>query len=221
MRVAVLASGRGSNLQALVDARFAGALDIELVGVFSDKSKAIALERARTHGIPATALDPRDYYDRLAFDEALFAQVDAAEPALIVCAGYMRLISSEVVERYAGRMINIHPSLLPAYPGVDTHRRALADGVRIHGCTVHFVTSDVDCGPIVAQAAVTVRQDDDEAALAARVLAVEHRLLVGAVRWFCSDRLSIEGSRVRIRGEIADPAVLQAPSDKATNSPPS
>jgi phosphoribosylglycinamide formyltransferase-1 len=93
--------------------------------------------------------------------------------------------------------------------------------VRIHGCTVHFVTSDVDCGPIVAQAAVTVQKDDDEAALAARVLAVEHRLLVGAVRWFCSDRLSIEGSRVRIRGEIADPAVLQAPSDKATNSPPS
>ena len=181
LRVAVLASGRGSNLQALIDARFAGSLDIEIVGVFSDKAKAVALERARTHGIPAVALDPRDHYDRLAFDEALFAAVDGTQPDLIVCAGYMRLISPEVVERYAGKMINIHPSLLPAYQGLKTHARVLAAGDATHGASVHFVTAELDGGPVIAQARIDVLTGDTPEEMAARLLPHEHRLLVATV----------------------------------------
>jgi phosphoribosylglycinamide formyltransferase-1 len=123
----------------------------------------------------------------------------------------MRVLGDEFVERYRSRLLNIHPSLLPAYPGVNTHKRALADGVKVHGCTVHFVTSQVDHGPIVAQGAVAVQDDDDDAALAARVLAVEHRVLVAAVRWFCDDRLVIEGNRVRVKKEIAGSEGLLVP----------
>jgi len=220
-RLVILISGRGSNMAALIDAVRAGKIDAAIGLVISNRPDAAGLGIAAAAGVATSVVDHRAFADRGEFERSLIAAIDAKAPDLVVLAGFMRILSPAFVTRYAGRLLNIHPSLLPAYPGVDTHRRALADGVRIHGCTVHFVTSDVDCGPIVAQAAVTVRHDDDEAALAARVLAVEHRLLVGAVRWFCSDRLSIEGSRVRIRGEIADPAVLQAPSDKATNSPPS
>jgi phosphoribosylglycinamide formyltransferase-1 len=220
-RLAILISGRGSNMAALIDAVRAGEIDAAIGIVISNRPDAAGLEIAAVAGVATSVVDHRAFADRGEFERSLIAAIDAKGPDLVVLAGFMRILSPAFVARYAGRLLNIHPSLLPVYPGVDTHRRALADGVRIHGCTVHFVTSDVDCGPIVAQAAVTVQPDDDEAALAARVLAVEHRLLVGAVRWFCADRLSIEGSRVRIRGEIADPAVLQAPSDKATNSPPS
>src|SRR6185503_15989387 len=175
---------------------------------------------AATHGVPGFVVPHEAYADRDAFDAALGAAIDATEPDLVVLAGFMRVLGPELVGRYAGRMLNIHPSLLPAYPGLHTHRRALADGVRIHGCTVHFVTAGVDCGPIVAQAAVAVQQDDDEATLAARVLAVEHRLLVAAVRWFCADRLTLAGARVRIRGETVGPAVLWSPPETATNSAP-
>ena len=152
------------------------------------------------------------------FERTLGIAIDAESPDLIVLAGFMRILSPEFVSRYAGRMLNIHPSLLPAYPGVHTHRRALADGVRIHGCTVHLVTAEVDHGPIVAQGAVAVHDSDDEARLAARVLAVEHRLLVAAVRWFCANRLSIAGDRVRVEGESADASVLLAPCESAANS---
>jgi len=219
-RLVILISGRGSNMAALIDAVRGGEIDAVIGAVISNRPDAAGLKIAAAAEIATSVVDHRAFADRGEFERSLTTAIDAESPDLVVLAGFMRILSAAFVARYTGRLLNIHPSLLPAYPGVDTHRRALADGVRIHGCTVHFVTSDVDCGPIVAQAAVTVQQDDDEATLAARVLAVEHRLLVGAVRWFCADRLSIDGARVRIRGETAGPAVLQAPSDAATNSAP-
>jgi len=149
------------------------------------------------------------YAERDEFDAALAAAIEATEPDLVVLAGFMRVLGPELVGRYEGRMLNIHPSLLPAYPGLHTHRRALADGVRIHGCTVHFVTAALDHGPIVAQGAVPVRAGDDEASLAARVLAVEHRLLPAAVRAFCAGRLVIEGGRVNVKQASVPDATLE------------
>ena len=168
-------------------------------------------------------VEHRGYADRHAFDAALAAAIDASEPDLVVLAGFMRVLGAAFVARYAGRMLNIHPSLLPAYPGLHTHRRALADGVRIHGCTVHFVTADVDHGPIVVQGAVAVHADDDEATLAARVLAVEHRLLPAAVRAFCEGRLVIAGRgcalRARWRPRPPSSAPLPVPSPPGTAVP--
>jgi phosphoribosylglycinamide formyltransferase-1 len=181
MRVAVLASGRGSNLQALIDARFAGALDVELVGVFSDKAKAIALERARTHNIPAVSARPARPLRPARVRRSAVRRGRRGEPALIVCAGYMRLISPEVVERYAGRMINIHPSLLPAYQGLKTHARVLAAGDAVHGASVHFVTAELDGGPVIAQVRMDVLEDDTPDAMAQRLLPLEHKLLVATV----------------------------------------
>ena len=219
-RLVILISGRGSNMAALIDAVRAGDIDAAIGVVISNRPDAAGLKLAAAAGVATEVVDHRAFADRREFEHSLTTAIDAAAPDLVVLAGFMRILSPAFVARYAGRLLNIHPSLLPAYPGVETHRRALADGVRIHGCTVHFVTSAVDSGPIVAQAAVTVLQDDDEATLAARVLAVEHRLLVGAVRWFCADRLTLDGVRVRIRGETAGPAVLQAPADETNSSPP-
>lgn len=219
-RVAVLISGRGSNMAALIEAIRAGEIDATIGIVISNRPGAPGLEIASAAGVTTSVIDHRAFADRAEFERALGAAIDAEAPDLIVLAGFMRILSSAFVARYAGRLLNIHPSLLPAYPGVDTHRRALADGVRIHGCTVHLVTAEVDRGPIVAQGALAVRNDDDEATLAARVLAIEHRLLVRAVGWFCADQLSIKGDRVRVKGETADAAVLLAPSDAGTNSPP-
>jgi phosphoribosylglycinamide formyltransferase-1 len=146
------------------------------------------------------------------FERALTAAIDEFSPDLVVLAGFMRVLSPEFVARYDRRMLNIHPSLLPMYPGLHTHAQALADGVKVHGCTVHFVTPEVDGGPIVAQAAVPVREDDDEARLAARVLEAEHRILVGAVRWFCEDRLRIDGRRVRVEEEARGAEALLVPA---------
>jgi phosphoribosylglycinamide formyltransferase 1 len=219
-RLAILISGRGSNMAALIDAVRAGSIDATIGIVISNRPDAAGLKIAAAAGLATSVIDHRTFADRIEFERALGAAIDGEAPDLIVLAGFMRILSRAFVARYSGRLLNIHPSLLPAYPGVDTHRRALADGVRIHGCTVHFVTADVDRGPIVAQGAVAVQDGDDEATLAARVLTVEHRLLVGAVRWFCADRLAIAGARVRIQGETADATVLLAPSDEATNSPP-
>jgi len=219
-RLVILISGRGSNMAALIDAVRGGEIDAAIGAVISNRPDAAGLKIAAAAGIATSVVDHRAFADRGEFERSLTTAIDAASPDLVVLAGFMRILSAAFVARYTGRLLNIHPSLLPAYPGVDTHRRALADGVRIHGCTVHFVTSDVDCGPIVAQAAVAVQQDDDEATLAARVLAVEHRLLVAAVRWFCADQLTLAGARVRIRGETVGPAVLWSPPETATNSAP-
>jgi phosphoribosylglycinamide formyltransferase-1 len=180
-RLAVLASGEGSNLQAILDACADGALAADVAGVFSDRPDARALARARAAGVPAHALRPRDFADRAAFDAALFAAVAAVRPDWIVCAGYMRLIGAAQVQAHRGRMINLHPSLLPAFKGLDTHRRALAAGVSEHGASVHCVTADLDGGPVLARAVVPVHADDTPERLAARVRAVEHPLLLGTL----------------------------------------
>ena len=161
-------------------------------------------------------VESRDFAGRDAYDAALAAAIGASEPDLVVLAGFMRILGAPLVARYEGRMLNIHPSLLPSYPGLHTHRRALADGVRIHGCTVHFVTASLDCGPIVAQGAVPVLDGDDEASLAARVLAVEHRLLPAAVRAFCEGRLVIAECRVRVKGELVPDSSLEVPTPAAS-----
>jgi len=209
-RLVILISGRGSNMAAILDAERAGTIAGHVVSVISNRPDAAGLSLASDRGVPVSVVDHAK--DALGFESALAAAVDALSPDLVVLAGFMRILSAEFVTRYEGRMLNIHPSLLPAYPGLHTHRRALADGVKVHGCTVHFVTTQVDHGPIVAQAAVAVEQDDDAASLAARVLAVEHHILVAAIRWFCDDRLAIEGMRVRVRNEIGCTTALVVPA---------
>lgn len=194
LRLAVLASGRGSNLQAILDAIAGGTLHAQVVGVFSDKTKAPALDRARNAGLPAKALRPRDFASREAYDQAFFDLVDASTPDLIVCAGYMRLISAAAVDTRPGRMINIHPSLLPLFKGLHTHQQALDAGVDVHGASVHFVTADLDGGPVIAQARVPVLPGDDAASLSDRVLAREHPLLLETLRWLAAGRISLHAT---------------------------
>lgn len=214
-RVTVLVSGRGSNLSALFAAEREGALGGAITTVISNRASIGALDIAAAHGVPGVLVPHADYAERDAFDAALVEAIDASLPDLVVLAGFMRILGADLVSRFEGRMLNIHPSLLPSYPGLDTHRRALADGVRIHGCTVHFVTAALDHGPIVAQGAVAVHDGDDEASLAARVLAVEHRLLPTAVRAFCDGRLVIDGSRVRVKRERVPSEALLVPSTES------
>lgn len=189
-RLAVLASGRGSNLQALLEAAQRGRLGAVVSGVFSDRPDCRAVALATAAGVPTTALAPADFQTREAFDDALFAAVEAIQPDLIVCAGYMRVISRHAVERFAGRMINIHPSLLPAHPGLRTHARALAAGDRMHGASVHEVVAAVDSGPILAQARIDVIPGESAERLGERVLAREHPLLVGSVKAVSEGKLS-------------------------------
>ena len=197
-RITVLISGRGSNMAALIDACITGRIEGAVTHVISNRPDAAGIDIARSHGIATTVVDHRTFASRELFDAALAGAIDQGEPDLIVLAGFMRILGADFVRRYEGRMLNIHPSLLPEYPGTDTHRRALADGATRHGCTVHFVTPDVDCGPIVAQAEVRVQPGDDPAGLAARVLEQEHRLLPEVVGWFCAGRLRLEDGRVRV-----------------------
>ncbi len=206
-RISVLISGRGSNLGALLAAQRAGAFEGAVTQVVCNRPQAAGLAIAREHGIATTLVDHQRYPTREEFDTALDHAVAAGEADLVVLAGFMRVLGAAIVQRYAGRLMNVHPSLLPAYPGLHTHRRVLADGAREHGCTVHWVTPDVDAGPIIAQARVDVRDDDDEASLAARVLEAEHRLLPLAVGWFCAGRwVSAEGGmRVSSMDAARDP----------------
>jgi len=206
-RVAVLASGRGSNLQALLDA--AATSGFAVVGVFSDRAAAPALERARAAEVPAVALDPADCASREAFDAALCEAVDAVAPDLVVCAGYMRVLTDAAVRRHAGRIVNIHPSLLPLHPGLRTHARALAEGAREHGASVHFVIPALDAGPVIAQARVPVLPGDTVATLAARVLEREHPLLVETVRLIAAGRVLQDGSVVLVDSRpLAAPLLL-------------
>ena len=202
-RLVIVISGRGSNMAAILEAEREGTIAGRVVGIVSNRPDAAGLAVAARHGVPTAIVDHLAIPDRKAFDQALSVAIDSFAPDLVVLAGFMRVLGGDLVARYRDRLLNIHPSLLPAYPGLKTHRRALADGVKVHGCTAHFVTSQVDHGPIVAQGAVAVREDDDETTLAARVLSAEHRVLVAAVRWFCDDRLVIEGKRVRVKNETA------------------
>ena len=210
-RVTVLISGRGSNLAALIDAERRGTLGGTVSAVISNRADAPGLAIAAANGIATQVVDHRTHGDRAAFDQALAAAVEASAPDLVVLAGFMRILGPLFMKRFDGRVLNIHPSLLPAYAGLRTHRRALADGARIHGCTVHFVTADVDHGPIVAQGAVPVHEGDDENTLAARVLDVEHRLLPAAVRAYCEGRLVIAGHRVSVRGGSIPTGTLEVP----------
>jgi phosphoribosylglycinamide formyltransferase-1 len=181
MRLAVLASGRGTNLRAILERRDVGALPVDVVLVASDKPDCGAVALARERGIEVFARRPDDHADRAAFDAALIDAVERVHPDVIVCAGYMRLLGADAVRRSRGRMLNIHPSLLPAYPGLRTHARALADGAREHGASVHVVTEALDAGPVLAQARVAVDVNDTPASLAEKVLAREHPLLCGVI----------------------------------------
>jgi phosphoribosylglycinamide formyltransferase-1 len=211
MNIVILISGRGSNMEALIAARDAGTLPVNIAAVISNRPAAQGLETAEKAGITAHYIDHKAFAERDAFDAALAECIDGFAPDLVVLAGFMRILSDGFVRHYAGRLMNIHPSLLPAFPGLHTHRRALEEGVRIHGCTVHFVTPALDHGPVIIQAAVPVLDSDDEATLAARVLRQEHRIYPQAVRWFAEGRLRLDDGRVHLAGELAESAVLVSP----------
>lgn len=203
-RVAVLISGRGSNMQALVRACAADDFPAEIVLVLSNRADAAGLEFARDAGIATAVIGHRDFPDRAAFDAALNAEIRRHDADLVCLAGFMRLLDRAFVEAWRDRMINIHPSLLPAFRGLDTHARALESGVKLAGCTVHFVRPDVDTGPVIAQAAVPVLADDTEDTLAARILEQEHLLYPLALRLVCEGRVRVDGARAIV--DAAGPA---------------
>ena len=206
--IVILISGRGSNMLAILEARPA----LDVAAVISNEPLAAGLDLARQRGVATRIVDHRSHADRAAFDAALAREIDPFEPRLVVLAGFMRILTDAFVERYGGKLVNVHPSLLPAFPGLHTHRRALEAGVRIHGCTVHFVTPELDGGPIIAQAAVPVAQDDTEETLAARVLAQEHRVYPEVVRWICDGRVGLApGGRVTVRHGGAASGSLASP----------
>jgi phosphoribosylglycinamide formyltransferase 1 len=210
----VVLSGRGTNLAALLDAATREAwtqtFDARVAAVISNEADAAGLTVARAAGVPTVIVAHRAYPSRAAFDEALADAIDAFSPSLVILAGFMRVLGEPFVQRFAGRLINIHPSLLPLFPGLHTHRRALAAGVRVHGATVHFVTAEVDSGGIIAQAALAVLPEDDEASLAARVLACEHELLPRAVRLILQGRVRSVDARVELHGIDGDELTLFA-----------
>jgi len=193
----VLISGRGSNLQALVEA------GLPVTAVISNRGDAAGLNYAQAKGIATAVVEHRAFAERAAFEAALEREIARFKPRLVALAGFMRVLTPAFVERYRNRMLNIHPSLLPAFAGLDTHARALAAGVKVHGCTVHFVTPELDSGPIVVQAAVPVRAQERSDELAARVLRQEHVIYPRAARWFLDDRLVVEGALVRVKGNDA------------------
>ena len=203
-KIVILISGRGSNMEAIVRT----GLPAEIAAVISNRADAAGLRFAAQSGIPTQTVDEREFPSRDAFEGALASAIDRHSPDLIALAGFMRVLGADFVRRYSGRMVNIHPSLLPAFPGLHTHRRALQEGVKLHGCTVHFVTPQVDHGPIIVQAAVQVRVGDTEAALAARVLKQEHRIYPRAIRWFLEGRLVVENGQVRVSGTEASQSVF-------------
>ena len=200
-RIVVLISGNGGNLQAIIDHCSDGEIPAEVVGVISNVPSAFGLERARLAGIEARCLNHREFISRAAFDKALTTLVEDFRPDLVALAGFMRILSPAFVDQFAGRLMNIHPSLLPHYPGLDTHRRAIADGAREHGATVHFVTQDLDAGPVIIQGRVKICEDDSEHSLAMRVHEVEHRIYPEAVRWFASGRLRLEDAIAILDGQ--------------------
>jgi len=199
LRVGVLASGRGSNFRALVEAAAAGRMPASVVVLVSDRAGAPVLDIARAHGIDEVVVDPRSHPSREAHEKAVIGVLEERRVGLVCLAGYMRLLTGGFVGHFTGRLLNIHPSLLPAFPGLHPHRQALEHGVKVSGATVHFVDEGVDTGPIVLQAAVPVRPEDTEATLSDRILAEEHRLYPEAVRLFAEGRLEIRGRRVHIR----------------------
>ncbi len=212
LRLGVLISGSGTNLQALIDACAAADFGAEIVAVISNRAEAGGLGRAASAGIPTVVIDHRDFADRPAFDRALTGALEAARVELVCLAGFMRVLTEGFVAHWLDRLINIHPSLLPAFKGLDTHARALARGARFSGCTVHYVRAAVDAGPIIVQAAVPIRPDDTAESLAARVLAEEHRCYPLAVRLIAAGRVRVVGERVEIAGAAAPDTALINPA---------
>lgn len=215
LRVAVLASGRGSNLQAVIDAIERGEVPARIVAVISNKQDAVALERARKHGIKEVFLDPKPFAgrpdSREAYDRLVLDQLRELEVELVLLAGYMKIVTRVLVEAYANRMMNIHPSLLPSFPGLDVQKKAIEWGCKLAGCTVHFVTEGVDDGPIILQAAVPVIDEDTPETLAARILEQEHKIYPKAVQLFAEQRLRVEGRRVFIeQGKPIGEAIISA-----------
>jgi phosphoribosylglycinamide formyltransferase-1 len=206
--IVILISGRGSNMHALIERSRDANAGYTVSKVISDKSDAAGLQTARGLGVEAGALPAAKSADRMAYDGALAAEIELCSPSLIVLAGFMRILSAQFVSRFAGRILNIHPSLLPKYPGLHTHRRVLEAHEPQHGATVHFVTEELDGGPPVVQARVAVADDDDEASLAARVQTEEHRIYPLAVRWFCEGRLRYDAGRAWLDGRILHEPVL-------------
>jgi phosphoribosylglycinamide formyltransferase-1 len=206
--IVVLVSGRGSNLQAIEACIASGELPARIRAVLSDREDAAALAWAAARGLATRVLSPRAYPDRATFDAALGEAIDAYQPALVLLAGFMRILGAPLVERFAGRMLNIHPSLLPRYRGLHTHRRVLEAGEAEHGASVHFVTSELDGGPVVLQAKVPVFPGDDEAELAQRVLTQEHRIYPLAVRWFAEGRLRLDRGAVWFDGQPLEAPLL-------------
>ncbi|MFQ5993711.1 MAG: phosphoribosylglycinamide formyltransferase [Acidiferrobacterales bacterium] len=199
--IVILISGRGSNLQSIIDQAQTGQLPIEIRAVISNEPDAFGLERARRAGIAAEVFEHRRFPTRDAYDAALMARIDRYAPELVVLAGFMRILGRAFVNHYAGRLMNIHPSLLPQFPGLHTHERAIESRVKQHGASVHFVTPDLDSGPLVIQAPIAVYPDDTPDVLADRVLEQEHRIYPQAIRWFAEGRLSVKGGRVLLDGE--------------------
>ena len=210
MKVVVLISGRGSNMEALLRAD----LPVEFAAVISNKADAKGLEIAREHGVSTAVLNHKDFPSREAYDEKLAELIDGYGADLVCLAGFMRILSDGLVQRFSGRMINVHPSLLPAFTGLETHARAIAAGVKLHGCTVHFVTPELDVGPIIVQAAVPVLDGDTVESLSARVLEQEHRIYPQAVRWIAEGRvtLTVDG-RARVQGNSLSTSALISPQD--------
>ena len=204
LRVAVLASGRGSNLQAIIDAIEAGQVQAQIVAVISNKKDAVALDRARKHGLPELFVDPKPFAgqpdSREAYDRVLLEVLQQQHVELVLLAGYMKIVTAVLVNVFANRMMNIHPSLLPSFPGLEVQKKAIDWGCKLAGCTVHFVTEGVDEGPIIVQAAVPVLDSDTPEALAARILEQEHKIYPQAVQLFAEGRLKLNGRQVQIAG---------------------
>lgn len=212
--IVVLISGNGSNLRAIAAQAACGALPVEIRAVVSDRAEAAGLAWAAAAGLATEAVSTRQFADRAAFDRALAAVVDRHEPGLVVLAGFMRILGADFVDRYAGRLLNIHPSLLPKYRGLHTHRRVLEARERVHGASVHFVTRELDGGPVVLQSRIPVRDDDDEASLAARVLIEEHRIYPQCIGWFATGRLRLRDGIVVLDGRpLVTPLVQEGGHD--------
>jgi phosphoribosylglycinamide formyltransferase 1 len=216
LRVAVLASGRGSNLQAVIDAIEAGQVHAQIVAVISNKKDAPALERARKHGIPDLFIDPKPFAgrpdSREAYDQLLLETLRNLDVELVLLAGYMKIVTSVLVKAYENRMMNIHPSLLPSFPGLDVQKKAIDWGCKLAGCTVHFVTEGVDEGPIILQAAVPILDHDTHETLAARILVQEHKIYPRAVQLFAEGRLRVDGRRVLIEDAKPGGEAIISPS---------
>jgi phosphoribosylglycinamide formyltransferase-1 len=206
-RIVILISGRGSNMKAVLDAR----LQATVAAVISNTPAASGLQIARAAGIDTKVIDHHLYTDRAKFDHCLAETVATYHPDLIVLAGFMRILSKEFIQRFSGKIMNIHPSLLPAFPGLNTHRRAINEGAKLHGCTVHFVTPELDRGPIIIQAAVPVLPDDNEQTLASRVLEQEHAIYAQAIRWFLENKLAVVGNTVKVTSDCRYFGALVSP----------